>query len=57
MLLQADVIKAEMPYKFSDRLRKGIADQDRKNFVFILNKTAVKLKPRTKLINTLIAFL
>ena len=57
VLLEAEVIGAEIPKEFSDRQRKCIPQRDRTEFVFALNVTDVKSGARTRLFNTLMAFL
>ena len=57
VLLEAEVIGAEIPREFSDRQRKRIAHRDRTDFMFALNVTAVEQGARTLLFNTLMAFL
>ena len=57
VLLEAEVIGPEIPREFSDRQRKRIAQRDRTEFVFALNVTAVEPGARTRLFNTLMAFL
>ena len=57
VLLKAKVIGAEIPREFSDRQRKRIAQRDRTEFMFALNVTAVEPEARTRLFNTLMAFL
>ena len=57
VLLEAEVIGAEIPREFSDRQRKRIAQRDRTEFVFALNVTAVEPGARTRLFNTQMAFL
>ena len=56
VLLEAQVIVAEIPTKFRDRQRKRIAQSNRIEFVFALNVTAVEPGERTRLYNTLITF-
>ena len=57
VLLKAEVIGAVIPREISDRQRKRIAQRERTEFVFALNVTAVEPGARTRLFNTLMAFL